>query len=74
VPPRRSASRGRRAGPERRVYRLTAKGTRQLRVDAEAIGQVVAALTRFMGEYDELLAGPDRDRTRRAQKVARARG
>ena len=48
------------AGPERRVYRLTAKGTRQLRVDAEAIGQVVAALTRFMGEYEELVAGRDR--------------
>ncbi len=46
-------------GPERRVYRLTSKGTRQLRKDADAIGEVVAALARLIGEYREVAAQLD---------------
>lgn len=57
---RSSWEKGTGAGPERRVYRLTRKGTRQLQKDADAVGQAVAALTRFMGEYGEL--GLDSDR------------
>ncbi|MDQ3356250.1 MAG: helix-turn-helix transcriptional regulator [Actinomycetota bacterium] len=53
-------------GPERRVYRLTSKGIRQLREDADAIGQVVAALARFIGDYHEVAArlGPADEETR----------
>ena len=46
-------------GPERRVYRLTSKGIRELREDADAIGQVVAALARFIGEYHKVAARLD---------------
>ena len=39
-------------GPERRVYRVTAKGTRQLRRDAEGMAAMQADLAAFAGEYD----------------------
>ncbi len=63
-------------GPERRVYRLTSKGLRQLREDADAIGQVVAALARFIGDYHEVAARlePDGGETRAGGDRTGARG
>lgn len=43
-------------GPERRVYRVTAKGTRQLRRDAEGMAAMQVDLAAFAGEYDMLSA------------------
>ena len=40
-----------RAGPGRRLYRVTAKGTRQLREDAEALDGLADALRRFREAY-----------------------
>ena len=71
---RSSWEKGTGVGPERRVYRLTSKGTRQLREDADAVGQVIDALTRFMGEYDELMAGHHSDRSRHPRGDAEGDG
>ncbi len=39
------------SGPDRRVYRVTAKGTRQLRRDADAMAAIRADLDSFAAEY-----------------------
>ncbi len=42
------------AGPDRRVYRVTASGTRQLRRDAQALEELSADLRRFAAEWQPL--------------------
>lgn len=44
------------SGPSRRVYRVTGKGTRQLRRDAEQLSDLSADLRRFAREYRTLSA------------------
>ncbi len=39
------------SGPERRVYRLTRKGARQLEADAQALNRLFEALQRFFEHY-----------------------
>ena len=41
-------------GPERRVYRVTGAGTRQLRRDAQALRELSADLSRFDAEWRQL--------------------
>lgn len=53
------------AGPDRRVYRLTSKGTKQLRKDAEALRQTAETLGAFFEYYDQVLAQLDRTRKNR---------
>jgi PadR family transcriptional regulator, regulatory protein PadR len=62
------------AGPGRRVYRLTTKGTKQLHRDAKALGEVADTLGRFWGDYDKLVAELDREKERRHRRSARADG
>lgn len=50
----RSAWEPSRAGPDRRVYRVTAGGTRQLRRDAQALDELAADLRRFAAEWRTL--------------------
>ncbi len=52
-------------GPARRVYRVTGKGTRQLRRDAEAMAAIHADLTVFMAEWQLLSGRITRRRTSR---------
>lgn len=52
-------------GPERRVYRLTSMGTKQLRKDAEALSDMADRLRVFFDHYDEVLADLDRARAKR---------
>lgn len=49
-------------GPQRQVYRVTAKGTRQLRRDAEAIKTLASDLRCFAREYEALRRQLDRAR------------
>ncbi len=56
-------------GPDRRVYRVTTKGTRQLRRDAEAMAAIRGDLGTFIGEYDVL---SDRLAKRRRKRATRS--
>ncbi len=51
-------------GPERRVYRVTGKGTRQLRRDAAAMLSVRGDVTTFVAEYEVLSSRLARRRRR----------
>ena len=56
------------AGPGRRVYRLTSKGTRQLQKDADALGEVADALGHFWDDYGKLTVELDRERAKRRKR------
>ncbi len=51
-------------GPRRRLYRVTAKGTRRIHNDAEALEVVRHALRAYFGDYGSLTAQLERRRTR----------
>lgn len=62
------------AGPARRTYRLTSKGTKQLRKEAEMLGKIDASLRVFFSHYDEVAAQINRDRARRRRSAPSSAG
>lgn len=53
-------------GPERRVYRLTRKGARQLTRDAQGLHRLSETLERFFEDYAQAWGGLDSGSVRRA--------